>query len=47
MIIGSGLEIDQDDDESIDGSGNREPPTFTPSGFKVYVFQSGTGNVSW
>jgi hypothetical protein len=47
MILGSGLTLRQDDDEDIDGSGNREPPTFTPSGFKVYVLISGTGNVSF
>jgi hypothetical protein len=47
MILGSGLTLSQDDDEDIDGSGNREPPTFTTSGFKVYVLISGTGNVSF
>ena len=47
MVIGSGLVIDNGSDGNISGSGTRLSPSFTPSGFKVYRFKSGTGNVSW
>jgi hypothetical protein len=47
MIIGSGLVIDDGSNGNISGSGTRLSPSFTPSGFKVYRFKSGAGNVSW
>jgi len=47
MIIGSGLVIDDGSNGNISGSGTRLSPSFTPSGFKVYRFKAGTGNVSW
>jgi uncharacterized delta-60 repeat protein len=47
MVIGSGLVIDDGSNGNISGSGTRLAPSFTPAGFKVYRFKSGTGNVSW
>ncbi len=47
MIVGSGLVIDDGSNGNISGSGTRLSPSFTPSGFKVYRFKSGTGNVSF
>jgi hypothetical protein len=47
MIIGFGLAIDDGSNGNVSGSGTRLSPSFTPSGFKVYRFKSGTGNVSW
>jgi uncharacterized delta-60 repeat protein len=47
MVIGSGLVIDNGAGGNISGSGARIAPSFTPTGFKVYMFKSGTGNVSW
>jgi len=47
MIIGSGLVIDDGSNGNVSGAGARLSPSFTPSGFKVYRFKAGTGNVSW
>ena len=47
LVVGSGLVIDSSGGGSTSGSGTRLAPSFTPSGFKVYMFKSGTGNVSW
>jgi hypothetical protein len=47
LVVGSGLVIDNGSDGNISGSGTRLSPSFTPSGFKVYRFKLGTGNVSW
>jgi hypothetical protein len=47
MIIGSGLVIDNGSGGNVSGSGTRLTPSFTPAGFKVYMFKSGTGSVRW
>jgi hypothetical protein len=47
LVVGSGLVIDDGSNGNISGSGARISPSFTPSGFKVYRFKSGTGNVSF
>lgn len=47
LVVGSGLVIDSSGGGSTSGSGTRLTPSFTPTGFKVYMFKSGTGNVSW
>jgi hypothetical protein len=47
LVVGSGLVIDTSGGGSTSGSGTRLAPSFTPSGFKVYMFKSGSGNVSW
>ena len=47
MIIGSGLTIDNGSNGNISGNNTRIAPSFTPTGFKVYRFKAGTGNVSW
>jgi hypothetical protein len=47
MIIGSGLVIDDGSGGNVSGAGARLTPSFTPTGFKVYMLKSGTGNVSW
>lgn len=47
LVVGSGLVIDNGTGGNISGNGTRIAPSFTPSGYKVYMFKSGTGNVSW
>jgi hypothetical protein len=47
MVIGSGLVIDNGSNGDVSGSGTRLSPSFTPSGFKVYRFKAGTGNISF
>lgn len=46
MTVGVGLAIDDGSGGNISGTGAPLSPSFTPAGFKVYMFKSGTGTVS-
>ena len=47
LVVGSGLVIDNGSGGNVSGTGTRLTPSFSPTGAKVYMFKSGTGNVSW
>jgi hypothetical protein len=47
LLIGSGLQYKDSAGVTQTGSGARVAPSHTPSGFKVYEFVGGTGNVEF
>jgi hypothetical protein len=46
LTVGAGLVIDDGSGGNVSGAGAPLTPSFTPTGFKVYMFKSGTGTVS-
>jgi hypothetical protein len=46
MTVGTGLVIDNGSGGNVNGANGPLAPSFTPTGFKVYMFKSGTGTVS-
>jgi hypothetical protein len=46
LVIGTGLTIDDGSGGDVSGNDTAESPSFTPTGFKVYMFKAGTGSVS-
>ncbi|MEI2419146.1 hypothetical protein V6O07_02645, partial [Arthrospira platensis SPKY2] len=48
LLIGSGLQYRRGSDgATVSGTGVRVPPSYTPTGFKVYEFRVGTGNIQF
>ena len=47
LLIGSGIQYKDDTGATQTGTGDRVAPSHTPTGFKVYEFVGGTGNVEF
>jgi hypothetical protein len=47
LLIGSGLQYKDSTGATQTGTGARVAPSHTPTGFKVYEFVGGTGNVEF
>ena len=46
LVIGSGLTYRNSSGVNTAGNGTRVAPSFSPTGFKVYQFNAGTGSIS-
>jgi hypothetical protein len=46
LTVGTGLVIDDGSGGNVNGADATLSPSFTPTGFKVYFFKSGTGTVT-
>lgn len=47
LLIGAGLQYRDEDFLVQNGVGARVAPSYTPTGFKVYEFVGGTGNIEF
>jgi hypothetical protein len=47
LLIGSGLQYRNSAGSTVTGTGTRVAPSYSPTGFKVYEFRGGTGNVEF
>jgi hypothetical protein len=47
LLIGAGLQYKDSAGVTQNGAGIRVAPSYTPTGFKVYEFVGGTGNVEF
>lgn len=47
LIVGTGLAIDDGAGGTVNGNDTALAPSFTPTGYKVYMFKSGTGTVTF
>jgi hypothetical protein len=47
LLVGAGLQYRDSGGTTQSGSGVRVAPSYSPSGFKVYEFRGGTGNVEF
>jgi hypothetical protein len=47
LLIGSGLQYRNSAGVTTNGAGTRVAPSYSPTGFKVYEFRGGTGNVEF
>lgn len=47
LVIGTGLTYRNSAGSSVSGDNTRVAPSYTPTGFKVYEFRGGTGNITF
>jgi hypothetical protein len=47
ILVGSGLQYRASNGTTQSGTGVRVAPSYTPTGFKVYQFNGGTGNIQF